>query len=137
MERYLFNSQMKKLIFTLLFTTLVFSSPTYAGWTKIVKSVGEITFYVDFDRIKKHDGYVYYWELGDYLKPNEYGDLSAKVYRQVDCKLFRFKVLSDSYYTEPMGRGTPSASSNTPDKEWSYPPPNSSGYNVLKSVCTE
>jgi len=127
---------MKKLIFTLLFTTLVFSSPTYAGWMEIIKGNG-ITFYVDFDTIKKHDGYVYYWELGDYLKPNEFGDLSAKVYREVDCKLFRHKVLSDSYYTEPMGRGTPSASSNTSDEEWRYPPPNSSGETVLKSVCTK
>ena len=127
---------MKKLIFTLLFTTLVFSSPTYAGWMEIIKGDG-ITFYVDFDTMKKHDGYVYYWELGDYLKPNEFGDLSAKVYREVDCKLFRFKVLGDSYYTEPMGRGTPSTSSNTSDEEWRYPTPNSSGETVLKSVCTK
>ena len=128
---------MKKLIFTLLFTTLVFSSPTYAGWMEIIKGNG-ITFYVDFDKIKKKDGYVYYWELGDYLKPNEFGDLSAKVYREVDCKLFRFKVLGDSYYTEPMGRGTPSASSNIADKEWSQKTTlNSAAYSVLKKVCSK
>jgi hypothetical protein len=128
---------MKKLIFTLLFTILVFSSPTYAGWMEIIKGDG-ITFYVDFDTIKKHDGYVYYWELGDYLKPNEFGDLSAKVYREVDCKLFRFKVLGDSYYTEPMGRGTPSASSNIADKEWSdLTTLNSAAYSVLKKVCSK
>ena len=126
---------MKKLIFTLLFTTLVFSSPTYAGWMEIIKGDG-ITFYVDFDTMKKHDGYVYYWELGDYLKTNEFGDLSAKVYREVDCKLFRFKVLGDSYYTEPMGRGTPSASSNVADKEWSdLRTLNSAAHSVLKKVC--
>ena len=128
---------MKKLIFTLLFTTLVFSSPTYAGWMEIIKGNG-ITFYVDFDKIKKKDGYVYYWELGDYLKPNEFGDLSAKVYREVDCKLFRFKVLGDSYYTEPMGRGTPSASSNIADKEWSdLRTLNSAAHSVLKKVCSK
>ena len=128
---------MKKLIFTLLFTTLVFSSPTYAGWMEIIKGDG-ITFYVDFDTIKKHDGYVHYWELGDYLKPNEFGDLSAKVYREVDCKLFRFKVLGDSYYTEPMGRGTPSASSNVADKEWSdLRTLNSAAHSVLKKVCSK
>jgi len=128
---------MKKLIFTLLFTTLVFSSPTYAGWMEIIKGNG-ITFYVDFDKIKKKDGYVYYWELGDYLKPNEFGDLSAKVYREVDCKLFRSKVLGDSYYTEPMGRGTPSASSNIADKEWSdLRTLNSAAHSVLKKVCSK
>ena len=134
---------MKKLIFTLLFTILVFSSvffssPSYAEWTKVTESVKGTTFYVDFERIRKHDGYVYYWELGDYLKPNEFGDLSAKVYREVDCKLFRFKVLGDSYYTEPMGRGTPSASSNVADKEWSdLRTLNSAAHSVLKKVCSK
>ena len=127
---------MKKLllIFTLLFSTLVFSSPSYAEWTEVSKNVKGSIFYVDFDRIKKHGGYVYFWQLSDYLKPlKEY--LSTKMYKQGDCKLFRFKILSDSYYTEPMGNGTSSLSSNTPDKEWNYPSPNSSSETILKSVC--
>jgi hypothetical protein len=46
------------------------------------------THYVDFERIKKHDGYVYWWDLTDLLKPNEYGILSGKAYKQGDCKSF-------------------------------------------------
>ena len=34
--------------------------------------------------------------LGDYIKPSKFGDLSVKVYFQVDCKLFRFKIEIDS-----------------------------------------
>jgi len=46
-------------IFTLIFT-LMFSSSSFAGWTAIDKdAVG--TDYVDFERIRKHDGFVYYW----------------------------------------------------------------------------
>ena len=127
---------MKKLIFTLLFSTLVFSSPSYAGWTEIVKG-NEMTFYVDFDRIRKHDGYVYYWGLSNYMKLSPQGFLSAKTYYQGDCKLFREKHLNSSYYTEPMGRGTPSVSSNTSDEEWSDVTPNSAAYSVLKKVCSK
>ena len=93
------------------------------------------TFYVDFERIRKHDGFVYFWELGDYLKPTKNGILSAKVYNQGDCKLFRFKGLSDSYHTQSMGEGTPSTTSNTPDKDWKYPPPDSAIEHILKKVC--
>ena len=127
---------MKKLllIFTLLFSTLMFSTPSYGEWTKVGKSPNGNTFYVDFERIRKHGGYVYFWELGDFLKL-ESGYLSYKMYHQGDCKLFRFKYLSDSYYKEPMGGGTPSASSNVVDKNWTYPPPNSSDETILKSVC--
>ena len=125
---------MKKFIFTLLFSTLVFSSPSYAGWTEVTENVSGDTFYVDFDRIRKHDGYVYYWELSDLLKPTKYGDLSNKAYTQVDCKLFRSKYLSMSSYKQPMGNGTPS-STFEPPAEWDYPLPSSGGEFILKSVC--
>jgi hypothetical protein len=130
---------MKKLllIFTLLFSTLMFSTPSYGEWTKVSKNVSGTTFYVDFERIRKHGGYVYYWTLGDYLKPSKGGDLSARAYYQVDCELFRYKILSDSYYIEPMGGGEPSATSNEPDKNWSYAPPHSSIEGTLKRVCSQ
>jgi len=126
---------MKKFIFTLLFSTLVFSSPSYADWTKVSTTVVGDTYYVDFDRIRKHDGYVYFWRLGDYLKPTKYGDLSGKSYMQGDCKAFRIRTLSDSYYTDSMGNGTPSTSDSL-QGEWDYPPPNSAGETILNSVCS-
>ena len=124
------------LIFTLLFSTVVFSSPSYAEWTKIGENVDGTTFYVDFERIRKHDGYVYFWSLNDYLKPFR-GVLSDKAYYQVDCKLLRYKALSGSFHKEPMGRGI----GDTPPipkshKDWSYPSPNSAIEFILKSVCS-
>ena len=86
---------MRTLLTALVFSlTMMFASPSYAEWTEVGPSVEGDTFYVDYERIRKHDGYVYYWELVDYLKPNKYGTWSAKVYNQGDCKLFRFKSLS-------------------------------------------
>ena len=126
---------MKKLtLLTALIFTVMFSSTSFADWTKVGENA-DATFYVDFERIRKHGGYVYWWVLGDYLKPTELGHLSGKLYNQGDCKLFRYKILSDSYYKEPMGGGTPSTSSNKPDKEWNYPPPDSSTEVALKAVC--
>jgi hypothetical protein len=120
------------LIFTLLFTSVFFSSPSYAEWEKVDEG-GENTFYVDFERIRKHDGFVYWWELGDYLKP-QMGYLSVKSYNQGDCKLFRLKVLSYSWHKEPMGGGT-GITVNIPDN-WRYPNPKSIDEYKLKSVCS-
>ena len=103
----------------------------------MIENVKASTFYVDFERIRKHDGYVYYWLLSDYLKPTKYRDLSGKQYYQGDCKLFRYKVMSDYYYTKPMGAGTPSETSNVPDKHWNYPSPNSASEAILKRVCSQ
>ena len=131
---------MRKL--TLILTTLIFSlmfssSTSFAGWTKVSESV-VATYYVDFERIRKHDGYVYYWELMDLLKPTEEtGDLSAKSYIQGDCKKFRWKGLSASFHKEPMGGGVPadSFSFSASVEEWDYPHPDTSKEIVLKSVC--
>jgi|TARA_R110000822_G_scaffold92765_1_gene213969 hypothetical protein len=126
---------MKSLTLILALTlSVMFSSTSFAGWTKVAESVLGDTFYVDFERIRKHGGYVYYWRLSDLLKPNKHGTLSDKSYYQGDCKLFRQKELSASFHTEPMGKGTPSFS-NKPKKEWSYPPPNGVAEVMLNRVC--
>jgi hypothetical protein len=123
------------LIFTLLFSTVFFSSPSYAKWTKVVEVQGN-TFYVDFDKIKKNNGYVYFWQLVDLSKPTKQGVLSDKSYLQGSCKLLQFKSLSFSSYKKPMGGETPSESSNEPDKKWIKTPPNSAIETILKSVCS-
>jgi hypothetical protein len=126
---------MKKLtlIFTLLVSTVMLSSPSYAKWTKVGEGGSGNTYYVDYERIRKHDGYIYFWELEDLLKPDS-GYLSIKIYKQGDCKLFRVKNLSFSFYKEPMGRVT--GESFTPPDKWKYPAPNTKGELVLKSVCS-
>ena len=130
---------MKKrlLTFTLLFSTLMFSSPSYGEWTKVSKNVHGDSFYVDFERIKKHGGYVYWWSLSDYLEPTKYGDLSDKKYKQGDCNLFRYKELSYSFHQEPMGEGNGDVSEPMAAlKGWKYPSPNSSAEMILTNVCS-
>ena len=92
------------------------------------------TYYVDFERIRKDGGYVHFWQLTDYVKPNSIGTLSSKIYIKGDCKKFRYKWLSVSYYKKQMGRGD-SDTYNTPEKDWKYPHPDTSMEAVLKSVC--
>ena len=119
----------------LLFSTVMVSSPSYAEWTKVGKNTDGSAYYVDFERKRKHDGYVYYWQLTDYIKPTKYGDLSSKIYVQGDCKLFRYKYLSWSFHIEPMGAG-PGAVNTEPKQNWTYPAPNAITETVLMSICS-
>ena len=122
------------LIFTLLFTSVFFSSPSFAGWTSVSKGVDGDTFYIDFERIRKHDGFVYYWTLTDALVPTVYGDLSWKTYHQGDCDVNRYKRLGLYWYTQPMGKG-PTSSVDTDQTEWKYTIPESSAYYELLFAC--
>ena len=120
-------------ISTLLFT-LMFSSNSFADWTKVNESeIGN--HYVDFDKIRKQDGFVYFWTLFDLLKPDSDRDLSYKNYKQGDCKLFRFKSLSFSFHKEPMGGGT-GETGNPENPEWNYPSPDSGDKMTLKLACS-
>ena len=123
------------LILTLFFSTLMIASPAYADWMKVTESVNGYTFYVDFDRIRTNGGYVYFWELGDYLEPISKTDrLSSKVYYQGDCEVLRRKVLSYSFYKKPMGEGS-GYTFPPPEPKWDYPTPNSNNEIILKEVC--
>ena len=131
---------MKKLLltFTILFSTLMISTPSYGEWTEVSENKSGDTFYVDFERIRKHDGYVYYWKLADFLKPLVGGYLSMKMYYQGDCKVFRQKSLSGSFHKEPMGGGTGHVvEPGAKRKGWNYPPRNSSNETILKRVCSQ
>ena len=112
----------------------MFSSASFAEWTKVSRGKNGDTLYVDMDSIKIHRGYFYYWRIVDYLKPNSSGDMSHKTYSTLDCKLFRQKGLSVIFYDESMGKGV-SGSPITPPNRWHNIPSNTSIEKLSKSLC--
>ena len=120
-------------ILALVFTVMS-SSTSFAEWTASNENVDGDIFYVDFERIRKQGGYVYFWVLQDYLKPR-HGVLSVKLYRQGDCRNFRMLSLGFYFHKEPMGGGT--GESHIPENpKWEYPPPNSVNESILNAVCS-
>jgi hypothetical protein len=122
------------LIFTLLFSTVVFSSSSYADWTKVTEASNGDDHYLDFERIRQHSGHVYYWVMRDYLKPDKSGYLSDKFYYQGDCKQFRYKGLSAVIYREPMGGGT-GESTKIKWEKWVNSNSNNVSGTILEAVC--
>ena len=128
---------MKKLLtLTTLVFTLMFSSTSFAEWTKMGVDGNGNTVYVDFERIQNVGGYFYWWVLVDHLEANEYGTLSSKSYSQVDCSLFRYQILTYSFHKDAMGEGVGDVSKPVEEMQgWLYPPPDSGQEFVLKTVC--
>tara|TARA_B100000989_G_C19428896_1_gene422099 strand:- start:204 stop:590 length:387 start_codon:yes stop_codon:yes gene_type:complete len=120
-------------IFTLFFI-VVSSSTSFAEWTRFGENLNANTFYLDFEKIRKHDGYVYYWVLVDYLKPTETGVFSGKVYKEGDCGLFRYRFLSFVLHKQPMGTDVGEIS-NPENPEWEYAQPNTTWEKILNQVC--
>ena len=121
--------------FFLIFFVLIFQSQSSFGeWIKMGEN-DKMIVYIDFDRIRKNQGYLYYWEMRDVLVSNKWGMRSMVTYKQGDCNLFRYKILTDTMYDNFKGKGKTLNSSNTPDKEWRYPKPGTGNEMVFKSVC--
>ena len=117
-----------------LASTVAFASPVFAGWTEVAEAGGN-TWYIDIDTVKVNNGYVYYWGITDYLKPINYGVLSSKSLREVDCDTPRkSRSLSDTFYTQPMASGSVDTSGNDAS-EWEYPSPNSVGEFLTNKAC--
>jgi len=129
-------SLLKTLLLTSTLTlSLMFSAGSWAEWTAVASSGGgSNTTYVDFDRIRKVNGLVYYWRVRDSLEPSSTGTMSTKLYSKVDCETMREMDLSFSWYKLPMAEGT-AAGTFTPDPEWNYAEPDSLLEGTLQAVC--
>ena len=86
----------------------------------IGENIDNSQYYIDFEKNKSVDGYIYYWLLTDLLKPDKDGDFSYISYIQGDCKLSRYMQLSEFYYKQPMGVGSVTTN-NVKNPEWAYP----------------
>ena len=114
---------------------MMFSSTGYAEWTKVSSDGDGNIYYVEMERVRKQDGYVYFWVLSDYVKPfTELKLMSSKMYIQGDCGLFRYKVLQYVYHQEPMGRDV-GETSEPVKTSWDYIQPNTFYEDFLNVIC--
>ncbi len=120
------------LIFTLLFSTVMFSSPLSAEW--VLRGNGtEGNWYVDYESISKNGEYVTYWSMVDWHRPKQ-GRSSVVTYHQGDCGLYRYKTLSFIFHNQSMGRGT-GDTRDSPFMDWVYPPPTDLRRTILLGAC--
>ena len=128
---------MKK-IFIILFFSIIPLSDLYAEWTFIARGTNgrgqNVAFYVDFTRIRKSNGFVYFWSLINLIKEKPVSGFSMKNYIQGDCKVFREKQLTIVFHELPMGKDT-GITNHIEKPKWTYPMPNSVGESQLQKVC--
>jgi len=131
------GNQVKKLTLLLVIIfTFLFSTTSWGDWSFVVEGVSGVKFYYDKDRVKKNRKYLYFWELQDNLKPNKWGDLSVTQYTELDCSIFRFKILKFQSYKNSMGEGEKTVDV-TPKDVWYYPPPKSISEVMFNKICEE
>ena len=120
----------------LLFTYMFCTNNLASDWTKVTIGQNGHTFFINMNKVIENRGFIYFWQLINYNKKDEYGDLSAKIYIQGDCKNFKFKWLRISYHKMIMGQDE--VNLDQPSKlvsGWQFPVTGSTSYAVLDHVC--
>jgi hypothetical protein len=121
---------MKKL--TILLFSILISFNSYGEWVEVAKDTDGDTFYIETSAIKERNGYVYYWTLADFVIPVT-GFWSSKMYKQGECGINRFKVLSMLAYKQSMGKGDNKEIRG--DDKWHYPEPDNVKSTLLNYAC--
>ena len=123
---------MRNIVFIIL---ILFSTNAFADykWKRIGKNVDGDVNYVDLLSIKRVGNNVFFFRLMDYIKPTEYGDLSSKIYFEVNCLDLSFRYIKDFYYQEPMGNGKYTVNDKT--GEWKENIKDSIGEAAREFVC--
>ena len=122
---------MKKLL-VLLFSILI-SLNSYGQLVKVTEDNNGGVYYIYTDTIKEHDGYIYWWELSDFLTPFSSEYISAKAYKKGVCEI-KVQNLLYIYYYESMGKGK--SENYRPDNpKWNYPSPDSINEGLMSFAC--
>ena len=126
---------MKKHTTLALLSIIFFSNLVSSADWRFLGETTKVSKHVDRESIKIIDDHVFYWEATNLLiNDYEYDWKSALEYKKADCDINRFQILSQSFYTEPFGKGENLQTSN-PDPKWVYPPPETLILLGLEIMC--
>lgn len=124
---------MKAAIVFLLAMLSAVATPASAEWKLIAENNLGDQFFVDLATLKKGTR-PRAWFMTNYSARTKFGDLSSITLREADCSEEKIRYLAGRFYTEPMGGGALSGSSDQP-QEWGYVSPSSIEKEMLRILC--
>lgn len=105
-------------------------------WTKVIQGKNGYDFYVDIKTITDNSNIIFFWQLINYNKKDEYGDMSAKIYIKGNCKNLQFKWLKLAYHKLLMAKDKVQAKKPSDIvKGWQVAVPGSTSYAVINYAC--
>jgi len=126
--------------FWILLSLVIYANNSFAQWQRLSGGPSaDYTQYIDMSLVKlTDDGKWRIWELMDYQTPkmSTTGEFarSSKQYWEIDCKDFKHRVLSGSWFTGQMGSG--SSLGTVRESDFIYIQPGSVGSYLATPLCS-
>ena len=125
---------MKKIIAVVF--TLVPLLSYGSKWVNVAKS-DTVIFYVDTQSIQKNGNTVTYWEKRNYVKRDEFGDLSSKVNLTINCRTRESQMLYLMTYDDLDNYGKVQSNFSPKNLEWRPIAPDTVSEIVMKFICRQ
>ncbi len=128
---------MRILIVMVLYFLSNISKANTEIWTIVTQAKNGHEFYIDTKTIIEKNNFIYFWQLINYKKKDEYGDMSARIYIKGHCKSFQFKWLRVAYHKLLMAKDK--GQTQKPSKivaGWQKPVYGTTSYKIIDYVCS-
>lgn len=127
---------MHKFFLTLIFL-IFFQISADAKYDKLFSGKDGSVFYIDFQTLSKNQEMRVIKIMIDFRNPNENGDLSRSIKREINCQEFMYRDLEVNFFKDNLGKGELSRGSGSVDNpKWIYSPPGGPGGAIIKIVCS-
>jgi hypothetical protein len=123
----------------LLALLILFASPAWADWTLVTTNDNGTKFYIDYSTIRKDGNLRKVWEVTDFKNSETFNGavyLSVRTRAEYDCKEERKRTLTATAHSGLLAQGNIVWKGESPSN-WDYLPPDTSGFEMLKWVCSK
>ncbi len=122
---------------------MIFTLNCWGGWSAVSKNTSDSTYYLDVDKVKQTENYIYLWYLIDYLEPiidhPEYfaqDVMSETHYIKINCNKIIFQRLKVILYGASMASGElKNDLIPTDNKNWNQVSNGTAFQAVIETVC--
>ncbi len=122
---------MKKLLLALIFLPLV----SYASnWVFVSENNTGTKFKIDTTSITRNGNEVTFWEIMNYGKRSDTGNLSGKSQSSINCRTKEYSTKYMQLFSDYDAQGVLNSQFNVPIT-WAPIPPDTSYETVMKFVC--
>jgi len=104
------------------------------NWTLVTNSSVGDEFYVDVSTIRREGDERRFWTVLNFKTPLSSGARSTRMFREVDCRLERGRILQTASFRGPMVTGE-MVSSNLQGESWEFIAPGTVASTELRFVC--
>jgi hypothetical protein len=125
---------MKKFLLVIIFLMVTFNSYAQSNWVYVATNSSGDDYIVDRASFQTQGDSITFWYRSNYKQRTEFGDLSGKMQRTINCRT-REAIMRFSMYYDDIDNGGQLTTFGKVSNSWEPIPPGTIVWSLYKFVC--